>query len=117
MSEQNVFRVTLRMEVHPGKGSEFEQAWYDGAEVITSQPANLGQWLSRSADEADVYYIVSDWVDEPGFRRFETSKRHIDHREKLHPYRCGGAMHTMQVVAHVPGAPGPVTHEEWEAAG
>ncbi|HKN55908.1 MAG TPA: antibiotic biosynthesis monooxygenase family protein [Amycolatopsis sp.] len=111
------FRVMLRMEIKEGHGPAFESTWLEIGDSVTSHPANLGQWLSRSDDEPGVYYIVSDWVDEPGFRRFETSKRHIDHREKLHPYRCGGAMHTMQVVAHVPGAPGPVTHEEWEAAG
>ncbi len=107
MSEQNVFRVTLRMEVHPGKGSEFEQAWYDGAEVITSQPANLGQWLSRSADEADVYYIVSDWVDEPGFREYELSAEHLVHRQKLHPYRRAGSMTTMHVLHDLVGVGAP----------
>ena len=106
MSEYRAFRVTLRMQVRPGKGEEFEQTWYDGADVITSQPANLGQWLSKSADEENVYYIVSDWVDEPQFRVFEHSDRHLDHRTKLHPYRSGGSMITMNVVAHLRGGNG-----------
>jgi len=99
----NIFRVTLRMEVHPGRGAEFEQAWYDGAEVITGQPANLGQWLSRSADEDDVYYIVSDWVDEPGFRTYELSEEHLVHRQKLHPYRRSGSMITSHVLHDLVG--------------
>jgi heme oxygenase (mycobilin-producing) len=99
----NIFRVTLRMEVHPGQGAAFEQAWYDGAEVITGQPANLGQWLSRSADEDDVYYIVSDWVDEPGFRAYELSDEHLVHRQKLHPYRRAGSMTTSHVLHDLVG--------------
>jgi heme-degrading monooxygenase HmoA len=98
MTEYHAFRVTLRMQVHPGKGAEFEQAWQDGADVITSQPANLGQWLSKSADEENVYYIVSDWIDEPLFRAYELSQEHLDHRVKLHPYRESGSMATMHVL-------------------
>jgi heme-degrading monooxygenase HmoA len=98
------FRVTLRMQVHPGMGEAFEQAWYDGAGVITGQPANLGQWLSRSAEETDVYYIVSDWTDEPRFRAYELSDEHLVHRQKLHPYRVAGSMTTMTVLHDLTGA-------------
>ena len=107
----------LRMEIKDGLGSAFESTWLEIGDSVTSHPANLGQWLSCSVGEPCVYYIVSDWVDEAGFRRFETSERHVEHRQKLHPYRTGGEMHTMRVVAHVPGAGGPATHEEWAAAG
>lgn len=107
MADANIFRVTLRMEVHPGRGPEFEQAWYDGAEVITGQPANLGQWLSRSADEDDIYYIVSDWVDEPSFRTYELSDEHLVHRQKLHPYRRTGSMITMHVLHDLSGVGAP----------
>ncbi|ONI77887.1 antibiotic biosynthesis monooxygenase [Actinosynnema sp. ALI-1.44] len=117
MSEANgnVFRVMLRMRIKPGMAAEFERVWLDIGESVTSHPANLGQWLSR-ADEDGVYYIVSDWVSEAGFRVFETSRRHLEHRQQLHPYRSGGSMTTMHVVAHLPGAAGGRTHEEWEAA-
>ncbi|GAA3564089.1 antibiotic biosynthesis monooxygenase [Amycolatopsis ultiminotia] len=110
------YRVMLRMEIKEGMGREFETVWVAIGDSVTSHPANLGQWLSRSEDETGVYYIVSDWVDESGFRQFEKSERHIEHRQKLHPYRSGGGMYTMQVVAHVPSSKGPATHEEWEAA-
>jgi heme-degrading monooxygenase HmoA len=100
-----VFRVMLRMQIKPGHAGDFERVWCEVGESVTSHPANLGQWLSRSADEEDVYYIVSDWVDEPRFREFETSERHLRHREKLHPYRSGGSMTVMHVVAHLPGGP------------
>jgi heme oxygenase (mycobilin-producing) len=99
-----VFRVTLRMQVHPGRERDFERAWVTGAEVITGQPANLGQWLSRSADEDGVYYIVSDWVDEPKFREYERSAQHKSHRATLHPYRSAGSMTTMHVVHELRGA-------------
>ena len=58
-----VFRVMLRMEIKPGRAEDFERVWCEVGESVTSHPANLGQWLSRSADEENIYYIVSDWVD------------------------------------------------------
>jgi heme-degrading monooxygenase HmoA len=115
MADDLVFRVMLRMEIKNGMEDAFESTWLKIGDSVTSHPANLGQWLCRS-DEPGVYYITSDWVNEPGFREFETSDRHIDHRQKLHPYRSGGAMHTMHVVAHLPGTVGGRTHAEWEAA-
>lgn len=98
------FRVMLRMQIHPGREAEFEQAWLDGADVINSQPANLGQWLSRSAEEQGVYWIVSDWTDEPGFRTYELSEEHLVHRGRLHPYRSGGTMTTMTLLHSLDGA-------------
>jgi heme-degrading monooxygenase HmoA len=97
------FRVMLRMQIKPGMGADFERVWREVGDSVTAHPANLGQWLSRSVEEEDVYYIVSDWVDEPRFREFEHSDRHIEHRQLLHPYRSGGSMTTMHVVAHLVG--------------
>jgi heme-degrading monooxygenase HmoA len=105
MANGEIFRVTLRMEIHPGMGQAFEKAWIDGAGVITDQQANLGQWLSRSSSEpGDIYYIVSDWVDEPRFREYEQSEEHLVHRQKLHPYRAAGSMTTMTVLYDLAGA-------------
>ncbi|PKV93963.1 heme-degrading monooxygenase HmoA [Amycolatopsis echigonensis] len=98
------FRVLLRMQIKPGMERDFEEVWAQVGDAITEQPANLGQWLSRSDDEPGVYYIVSDWVDEPAFRTFEKSDRHLGHRTKLHPYREGGSMWTMHVVHRMIGA-------------
>jgi heme-degrading monooxygenase HmoA len=100
---QQVFRVMLRMEIKAGVEDDFEQVWTEVGDSVTSHPANLGQWLSKSIDEPGVYYIVSDWVDEPQFREFEHSDGHLTHRQKLHPYRSGGSMVTMNVVAHLRG--------------
>jgi heme-degrading monooxygenase HmoA len=99
-----VFRVMLRMRIRDGMEHAFEQAWASVGTVITGHDANLGQWLSRSDDEPGVYYIISDWVDEPRFREFERSQAHVEHRTKLHPFRDGGTMTTMHVVFHMPGA-------------
>lgn len=114
---QQVFRVMLRMEIKSGMEDEFERVWTEVGDSVTSHPANLGQWLSKGIDEPGVYYIVSDWVDEPKFREFETSERHLEHRQKLHPYRSGGSMTTMHVVAHLPGsAEAGAAHEDWAVA-
>lgn len=97
------FRVMLRMNIHPGMEQEFEQTWHRVGSAIVAHPANIGHWLSRSADEESVYYVVSDWVDEPRFREFEHSPEHVEHRTKLHPYRSGGSMTTMHVVYGMSG--------------
>lgn len=101
-----VFRVMLRMQIKPGLEEGFEQVWRDVGSSVTGHPANLGQWLSRSAEEDGVYYIVSDWVDERRFREFEASDRHLQHRKKLHPFRSGASMTTMHVVAALAGVGG-----------
>jgi heme-degrading monooxygenase HmoA len=95
------FRILLRLEIAEGRGEEFEQTWLSVGNVITDHPANRGQWLMRSAEEASVYYIISDWTDEPGFREFERSDEHVDHRVLLHPFRTGGYMTTMTVLHHL----------------
>jgi heme-degrading monooxygenase HmoA len=101
-----VFRVMLRMRIHPGMEKSFERNWYEGSSVITEQPDNLGQWLSADAEEQGVYYILSDWTDEPGFRAYESSEQHRTHRARLHPFRAEGSMTTMHVVHEMP-ANGP----------
>lgn len=98
------FRVMLRMQIKPGMEADFETTWRSVGDVITGHPANLGQWLMRSAEEPGIYYIVSDWVDEPRFREFEHSAAHVEHRQKLHPYRSGGSMTTMHIVHRLAGA-------------
>ena len=103
------FRVLLRMHIKAGMEQEFETTWERVGKVITEQTANLGQWLSRSADEEGVYYIVSDWLDEPKFREFERSQEHLEHRTKLHPFRDGGSMVTMHTVFRMTGAGEEVT--------
>jgi heme-degrading monooxygenase HmoA len=92
------FRVMLRMQIRPGMERQFEETWNQVGHAITGHPGNLGQWLSRSAEEEGVYYVVSDWVDETQFRAFEHSEQHLRHRTRLHPYRSGGSMTTMHVL-------------------
>lgn len=103
-STEGAFRVLLRMEIRAGLEREFEETWCKIGNGITDDPANLGQWLSRSAEEDGVYYIISDWVDERRFRQFERSERHLAHRTKLHPYRARGSMTTMHVMYAMNGA-------------
>ena len=93
-----VFRILLRTQIEPTKTDEFEKVWTEVAVVIGRQPANLGQWLMRSASEPCVYYILTDWADEAQFRAFERSEEHVGHRARLKPYRSGDSMTTMHVV-------------------
>jgi heme-degrading monooxygenase HmoA len=104
-----VFRVLLRMEIHFGREQEFEETWLRVGEAVTGHPGNLAQWLLRGTTEEEeaggsVYYIVSDWTDEPSFRAFESSEAHVRHRELLHPYRGTGSMTTMRTVYALRGA-------------
>ena len=100
------FRVMLTMHVHPGLEAEFERTWLEIGDQVTSHPANLGQWLIRSADEPSTFYIISDWVNERLFREFEATPGHLEHRKILHPLRASGSMLTGARVAFLPGAAG-----------
>lgn len=102
---QNVFRVMVRLRVHPGKGQEFESIWRQVAAGISAHPANLGQWLSRSADEECVYYITSDWVSEKRFREFEHSPEHAENRRRIAPCKAESSMTAMTVACQVPPRP------------
>lgn len=104
MGEPTMFRVLLTLQIKPGLSEDFEKTWYGIGDVVTSHPANRGQWLMRSGENPDVYYITSDWVDEPSFREFEHSADHVEHRVKLHPFRSDGSMATMHQVFHLPHA-------------
>ncbi|MEU2314184.1 antibiotic biosynthesis monooxygenase family protein [Streptomyces albidoflavus] len=92
------FRVLLTVQVKPGLEAEFEKVWAEGSKEVTSQSANLGHSLARSAREESVYYVTSDWTDKESFLVFESSPGHVAHREKLHPYRTGGALAMMHLV-------------------
>ncbi|KUO15326.1 antibiotic biosynthesis monooxygenase [Streptomyces dysideae] len=97
------------MEIHPGREREFEETWLKVGDAVTGNPGNLAQWLLRGEAgekeaEGSVYYIVSDWTDEPSFRAFESSEAHVRHRELLHPYRGAGSMMTMNMVYALRGA-------------
>lgn len=98
------FRVMLRMRIRPGMEKEFERTWYEIGGAVTENAANIGQWLTRSAEEDGIYFVVSDWTNEERFREFEHSERHLSHRQKLHPFRIDGDMTTMHIVYDMAGA-------------
>jgi heme-degrading monooxygenase HmoA len=98
-----MFRVVLRLRIHAGQEEEFERVWAANTAAVADHPANLGQFLARSADSESTYYIGSDWVDEPGFREFENSREHVEHRQKLHPYRSHGSIRMMRAVPGLVG--------------
>jgi heme-degrading monooxygenase HmoA len=106
MTERNdgrIFRVMLTMNIKPGMERDFEETWYKVGHAITEHPANIRQWLWRDEERAGVYYVISDWIHEPGFREFERSEQHLDHRTKLHPFRASATMATMSVVYDMTG--------------
>ncbi len=98
----HVFRVTLRMEVARGMAETFEKVWLGVGNTIAGETDNLGQWLLKSADDDDVYYVVSDWQGEPSFRAFERSAQHAENRRKLSPYRLASSMSTAHLVFELP---------------
>jgi heme oxygenase (mycobilin-producing) len=98
---RRAFRVLLRFQIHPGMEGDFERTWLGIADIVTDHPANLEQWLMKSMEEPGIYWIISDWVDEAGFRQFEHSDAHVGHRTRLHPFRSSGSMTTMQVIHHL----------------
>ena len=102
-----VFRALLRFEITPGSAAEFERAWLTVGRRISGHPGNRGQWLMRSDDEEDVFYVLSDWSDERRFREFEHSAAHVENRRRLGPFRRGGWMRIMTVV-HTLSAGGSV---------
>ncbi|MFE3140606.1 antibiotic biosynthesis monooxygenase family protein [Streptomyces scopuliridis] len=91
------------MEIFPGLGPGFEATWLEVGRAIAREPANLGQMLVRAVEEEDVYYVVTDWTDEPGFRAFERSQAHIGHRLRIGPFRRRGEMVLTQGVFELPG--------------
>jgi heme-degrading monooxygenase HmoA len=97
-AQAGAFRVLLTVQVKPGMEADFEKVWAEGSKEVTAQRANLGHTLARSAKEASVYYVVSDWTDRDSFLAFESSAEHVRHREKLHPYRTGGSLAMMHLV-------------------
>jgi heme-degrading monooxygenase HmoA len=94
------FRVMVTVEVEPGSRSRFEQAWREGASVVSSRPANLAHWLSKSSNDDGVYYVGSDWASEASFYEFEQSEQHLEHRASLQPFRFAGIT-TMHVLASI----------------
>ncbi len=93
------FRVLLKVEVKDGLEAGFEREWLAGSDAVAGHPANRGHWLSRDDKDPHTYYVVSDWTDEESFRAFEGSPTHLEHRQRMHPYRTGGSMTTMRIVA------------------
>ncbi|MGP3979153.1 NAD(P)-binding domain-containing protein [Streptomyces sp. 8N114] len=110
------FRVMLRMEIHPGRRQEFERTWRQVAAGIAREPANRGQTLVRSAEDENVYYVLTDWADELSFRTFELSEAHVENRRRLQPFRSGGEMVVTETVYEVPPAPAASRDEAPTAA-
>lgn len=95
----------LRMEIDPDRRREFERTWRDVGTGIAREPANRGQTLVRSVEDESVYYVITDWADEPSFRSFELSEAHVENRRRLAPYRRGGEMILTQTVYELPPTP------------
>ncbi|MBB5631370.1 antibiotic biosynthesis monooxygenase family protein [Sphaerisporangium krabiense] len=107
--EDSVYRVMVKLRIHPGMERDFERTWREIAATISRQPANLGQSLAKSPDEDGVYYIVSDWENEERFREFEHSPEHAANRMRLDPFRdpAGTSMTPMLVASRLGAQPAP----------
>ncbi|MFC7384859.1 antibiotic biosynthesis monooxygenase family protein [Sphaerisporangium rhizosphaerae] len=104
-----VYRVMVKMRIHPGMERDFEKTWREVASTIARQPANVGQSLAKSPDEDGVYYIVSDWENEERFHQFEHSAEHAANRMRLDPFRdaAGTSMTPMLVSSRLGERPAP----------
>lgn len=102
MTDDQVFRVLLRMQAVDGRESDFESTWLEAGTLVASQPGNRGQWLMRSEDEPGAFYVMSDWVDEAHFRNFEHGEVNARNRWLLQGVRTGVSMTTMRVVRFIP---------------
>lgn len=96
-----VFRVLARVSVVPGREPEFERLWRQTAQSRAQHNASVGQALMRSHYEKSVYYTISDWIDEAGFREFERSDAHLAQLRLFEPVRSSGSVVTTEVVAEV----------------
>ena len=59
--------------------------------------------FTATKDVANPSTVVTDWVDEPSFRRFEHSPRQREYLERLWPMRAGGTMAVLRTVRVVDG--------------
>lgn len=96
-----MLRVLLTLEVEPGREGEFEALWAEHAEFVAALPDNFGQSLLRRADSGTGYVVLTDWADEPAFRRFEKSARQQEYLKRLWPMRAGGSMTLLHAVREV----------------
>lgn len=92
----------LRMQVRPGCGMEFEQAWEKVADAASRWPGNLRQALLRAG--ADDYIVTSDWVSPEAFRAFERSPDQDMLVAPLRALRVSARMELTEIVLHVDGA-------------
>ncbi|MFC6085818.1 antibiotic biosynthesis monooxygenase family protein [Sphaerisporangium aureirubrum] len=102
-----VYRVMVKMRIHPGMERDFEKTWRDIAATIARHPANVAQSMAKSPDEDGVYYVTSDWRNKERFHEFEHSPEHAANRMRLDPYRdpAGTSMTPMYVSSSYTSTP------------
>jgi quinol monooxygenase YgiN len=104
MAAERRFRMQIRMKVRTGRDGEFEDGWLALASAAQAHPANVDQWLARSSQEPGVYFVVSDWTDEEGYRDFLSSPGFRRTIVVLRPFLADDTMSASHVVHHLPGA-------------
>jgi heme-degrading monooxygenase HmoA len=92
-------RATLRMQVHPGHGMEFEQAWEKVADAASRSPGNLRQALLRAGE--DDYVVTSDWASRDAFTAFERSPEQDELTAPLRALRVSARMEVAEILAHI----------------
>jgi heme-degrading monooxygenase HmoA len=97
------FRVVVDLHMTPAGSARFEALWPTIADEVAAVDGCLGQWLLRPDSGRGAVVIMSDWVDEEAFRRFERGPVHAGHRDLIGPMRIGGGFRALRVVGHRPG--------------
>jgi len=95
-------RATLRMQVRPGSGMEFELAWEKVADAASRSPGNLRQTLLRAG--ADDYVVTSDWESREAFTAFERSPEQDELTAPLRALRVNARMEVSEILIHMYGS-------------
>jgi quinol monooxygenase YgiN len=104
MTTVQAFRMHIRMEVAPGTEQDFEKGWLALAQAAQEHPANLDQWLARSAEDSCVFYLVTDWTGPEGYQEFVASPGFREHIGALRAARVSDVMRPAAVLHHLRGA-------------
>jgi len=99
---ETTFRVVIEIELAADDTARFERLWLTIADEVAGVEGCRGQWLLRHRHRADTLVIMSDWLDEAAFHRFEQGPVHARHREFIRPIRTGGSFSAAYVLHHRP---------------
>ncbi|MBA2558653.1 MAG: antibiotic biosynthesis monooxygenase [Propionibacteriales bacterium] len=92
-------RIVLEMRVLDScEPADFLREWDNVSKAVATFSGNLGQALGRSLLDDRIFFVTSDWIDEPSFRAFETSERQDELTAGLRSLRASARMNVQQIL-------------------